>query len=236
MLIDGKEIGAFSFNIETLAYKAILDVAKPEQIKVAEKIVEKKVEPMPSEAQKSFDAKADKALAKKSTDKNDKTKRHPEFNPIPATAEKEKIEVIIPPGTDFNTMGPYDDDDDNDRNFDVDENTGEVIEKSPTPEQIKEFEDSKQPESIADRYHPSHMENDFNPSRKTIEPVVIQTTKSAGVGTTLPKRNIEPVAASRIDDEPETKTETLKENVKDKEVQTPAQTGDPEIGFTEEQW
>jgi hypothetical protein len=39
MLIDGKEIGAFSFNIETLAYKEILESKPLEPVKVPEKKV-----------------------------------------------------------------------------------------------------------------------------------------------------------------------------------------------------
>ena len=42
VMVDGKEIGAFSFNIETLAYKEILETKDPEPVKIADKVVEAK--------------------------------------------------------------------------------------------------------------------------------------------------------------------------------------------------
>jgi len=79
IMIDGKEIGALSFNVDTLAYKAILETVKTtEPVKVAEKPIEKKSEPIKKDTKKA--------------DKNDKTGKHPEFNPIPATNENTKDE------------------------------------------------------------------------------------------------------------------------------------------------
>ena len=42
VMVDGKEIGAFSFNIETLAYKEILETKDPEPVKIADKVTEAK--------------------------------------------------------------------------------------------------------------------------------------------------------------------------------------------------
>lgn len=224
VMIDGKEIGALSFNVDTLAYKAILEtVSNADVIKIAdkpaEKPVEKKVEtnkpdPKIEAAQKSSDDKANKALIKKEpVDKKDKTKRHPEFNPIPAhDTDNEKPE-----------LDQWHNEDDDDNDSDIDKATGEIKEMSesmknkiasPTFEQIKAFEDEKQPENIAEKHHPSHMENDFNPSKKTIEPV----------------------AAATIDDEPETETEIIKTDVKNEKAQVPHQDENQQINFVEEEW
>ena len=81
IMIDGKEIGALSFNVDTLAYKAILETVKTtEPVKVAEKPIEKKSEPIKKDTKKA--------------DKNDKTGKHPEFNPVPAHEEKHVNKII----------------------------------------------------------------------------------------------------------------------------------------------
>jgi hypothetical protein len=42
VMIDGKEIGAISFNVDSLAYKAALESMPAEAVKIAEKAIEKK--------------------------------------------------------------------------------------------------------------------------------------------------------------------------------------------------
>lgn len=155
ILVDGKEIGAFSFNIETLAYKQILENIDKIPVTIAEKPVEKKVE-LAKQEQK-----------KKPVDKNDKTGRHPDFNPIPATDASVKAEQEQEAKEKREREEKEKNDDDDNRNFDVDENTGEILEFSPSDEQVKDWEDSKQPENIAELHHPT--------PKKTIEPVAAAT-------------------------------------------------------------
>lgn len=82
IMIDGKEIGALSFNVDTLAFKAILEtVSNADVIKIADKVTEKPVEKK-VETKKPDTKKPD--TKKEPVDKHDKTKRHPEFNPVPA--------------------------------------------------------------------------------------------------------------------------------------------------------
>lgn len=194
IMIDGKEIGAFSFNIETLAYKESLEQTVKTTPVIAEKVVEKKPEPAKTEVKKPEPKKAP-------VDKNDKTKRHPEFNPIPATAEVKDPETE----NDWDNGGNYDNDDD-DRNFDVDENTGEIKETVLTAEQIVEAEEQSKQQGPAK------------------EPEQIK----------VPKKTIEPVAAARIDEEPEPKTQN--KDVKNENIQAPVETGGQEANFTEELW
>lgn len=96
VMVDGKELFALSFTMDTLAYKEILEVAeKAEKVVIAEKVKEK-------------------------------------IKPV----EKEKVEVIIPEGTDLN-----DDVSTTDKN--VDKETGEikpVAAKSVEPVQAKSAE------------------------------------------------------------------------------------------------
>jgi hypothetical protein len=87
ILIDGKELCALSFNVDTLAYKTILESVSnietiPERIHIAEKPIEKKTEPIK------------KPEPIKKADKNDKTGKHPEFNPVPAHEEKHVNKII----------------------------------------------------------------------------------------------------------------------------------------------
>ena len=78
MLIDGEEVGAFSFNVDSLAFKEALEAASHlDPVKVAEK----KSEPVTA-AQKKFDKQADKALGKKSEPK-------PEPEPLDEEEEEE---------------------------------------------------------------------------------------------------------------------------------------------------
>jgi hypothetical protein len=120
IMVDGKEIGAFSFNIETLAYKEILESMPMDPVKIADKTVIasdiKKAEAERKEslkakkstptaaAQKSFDAKADKALGMNTG----------------------KIEPE-----------PLDEENEEEDNENVDEETGEIIEENKT-ETVKE--------------------------------------------------------------------------------------------------
>jgi hypothetical protein len=84
MLIDGEEIGAFSFNVDSLAFKEALEAASHlDPVKVAEK----KSEPVTS-AQKKFDKQADKALGKKSEPK-------PEPEPLDEEEDDEDPEEIL---------------------------------------------------------------------------------------------------------------------------------------------
>lgn len=65
LLVDGEEVGAFSFNVDSLAFKEALEAASHlDPVKVAEK----KSEPVTA-AQKKFDKQAAKALGKKSEPK-----------------------------------------------------------------------------------------------------------------------------------------------------------------------
>lgn len=58
MLIDGKEIGAFSFNIETLAYKEAFETKEPEPVKVADKkIIATEIKKAETERKESLKAK-----------------------------------------------------------------------------------------------------------------------------------------------------------------------------------
>ena len=113
IIIDGKEIGAFSFNIETLAYKEVLEVATNAAVSIAEKAEEKKVEPKKSEPKKA------------PANKNDRTKAHPEFNPVPAHEADEEESVS-------SQWTGEDDSDDSD----IDIKTGEIKEKIITPHDI----------------------------------------------------------------------------------------------------
>lgn len=79
IMIDGKELVAFSFTLDTIAFKEILEITKVvETINIPDKKVEpaKAVETT-SAAQKSFDKKADKALGKTITKKADKPEPEP---------------------------------------------------------------------------------------------------------------------------------------------------------------
>jgi hypothetical protein len=84
MLIDGEEVGAFSFNVDSLAFKEALEAASHlDPVKVAEK----KSEPVTA-AQKKFDKQADKALGKKSEPK-------PEPEPLDEEEDDEDPEEIL---------------------------------------------------------------------------------------------------------------------------------------------
>jgi hypothetical protein len=108
ILIDGKEVGALSFNVDSLAYKAALESKPVEPVKIADKkVVSSEIKKAETERKESLQAK------KTVVDKNDKTKKHPEFNPVPATAEKIESEET---------------DDDDNYEPEVDEETGEVKE------------------------------------------------------------------------------------------------------------
>ena len=75
LLVDGEEVGAFSFNVDSLAFKEALEAASHlDPVKVAEK----KSEPVTA-AQKKFDKQADKALGK--------TKSEPKIEPEPMDEE-----------------------------------------------------------------------------------------------------------------------------------------------------
>lgn len=66
IMVDGKEIGAFSFNVDSLAYKEILESKAPEPVKIAEKDPEKK------------EAKPAAPAATTTTTKKRSTKKKPE--------------------------------------------------------------------------------------------------------------------------------------------------------------
>lgn len=78
LLVDGEEVGAFSFNVDSLAFKEALEAASHlDPVKVAEK----KSEPVTA-AQKKFDKQADKALGK--------TKSEPKPEPEPMDEEEDE--------------------------------------------------------------------------------------------------------------------------------------------------
>lgn len=176
IMVDGKEISALSFNVDTLAYKEILEsVSKvdttAERIHIPDKITEAKT----SDAQKKFDKQADKALSKSKTKVAEPVK--------PAVEE-----------TDDENESPF-----------IDEDTGEVIEgtesisdkidmnansivdpgisekrlsraeimaqsevpdsKEPTNTQREEWESSKQPENLVGKESAEARANDHSGSK-----------------------------------------------------------------------
>lgn len=145
IMVDGKELAAVSFTVDTVAFKEILEAVVKKPVTIAEKPVEKPVE------KKTEPIKKD--IKKEPVDKNDKTKRHPEFNPIPATAENTTED-----DDDEETEVDQWTDEGNDNDSDVDISTGEIKEQS-----------------IPGKNGPPV--NDFNPSaqKKTIEPVSAAT-------------------------------------------------------------
>lgn len=71
IMVDGKEIGAFSFNIETLAYKEILESKPMEPVKVADK------SEVSSEIKKAETERKDSLKAKKGTKPVEKIEPEP---------------------------------------------------------------------------------------------------------------------------------------------------------------
>jgi len=146
IMVDGKELAAVSFTVDTVAFKEILETVVKTPIKIAEKPEEKPVE------KKTEPIKKD--IKKEPVDKNDKTKRHPEFNPIPATAEKVEDDDDDDEEPDQWT----DEGDDNDS--DIDKSTGEV----------KEFTSVGQPINTTKKSDPV--------VKKPIEPVSAATLEN----------------------------------------------------------
>ena len=146
IMVDGKELAAVSFTVDTVAFKEILEAVVKKPVTIAEKPVEKPVE------KKTEPIKKD--IKKEPVDKNDKTKRHPEFNPIPATAE-----VVEEDDDDDEEPDQWTDEGD-DNDSDIDKSTGEV----------KEFTSVGQPINTTKKSDPV--------VKKPIEPVSAATLEN----------------------------------------------------------
>jgi len=104
IMVDGKEIGAFSFNIETLAYKEILESKPMDPVKVADKTV------IASDIKKAEDERKESLKAKKGTKPAEKI----EPEPLDEEEEEEEDNPDLP-------------------DFNADEKTGEIKEEVNLP-------------------------------------------------------------------------------------------------------
>lgn len=135
IMIDGKELAAISFTLDTVAFKEILETVIKAPVTIAEKTA-------PDANKTASDTKKIASDAKKSTGKHDKTKAHPEFNPVPAHETN--------------------DDDFNDNGSGVDEKTGADTETGEIKETITAHDINTGKATVADA---------IKQQNKSIEPV-----------------------------------------------------------------
>lgn len=227
IMIDGKELAAMSFTVDTVAFKEILETVVKKTVTIAEKSVDKKVEP------EKKTTKSETKVLEKKTEK---------FAETVTEIEKQEEEAT---GPDQWSNEEEEDDNDNDSGVDpktgADKETGEIKETIPDSKEPTNAQREAYERELETRYEPQRGSvsagppiNDFNPpaSKPTVADSIAQS-----------KKRIEAVAASTLEEDiiPEEtvivdKKETVKTDGKDEKAQTPATAAGSEINFSDEKW